>query len=177
MQEWSISVNKYYTVPPQYQFLYTFSFVNRYIPMLLKLHPPTASSATEYPLSAVMRLLSSPLCKASVGSVIMDLVENILDFHSATTRQDMQTESDNENELIVPVGDVVTVDDSGECAVHIVVVLASCRTCMLYLIAEHYDHKYDHFTCFNIYNYGRNVWSSCLRFVQTTAHSTIVHMR
>ena len=177
MQEWSISVNKYYTVLPQYQFLYTFSFVNRYIPMLLKLHPPTASSAAEYPLSAVMRLLSSPLCKASVGSVIMDLVENILDFHSATTRQDMQTESDNENELIVPVGDVVTVDDSGECAVHIVVVLASCRTCMLYLIAEHYDHKYDHYTCFNIYNYGRNVWSSCLRFVQTTAHSTIVHMR
>lgn len=78
--------------------------------MLLKLDPV---SNTEYPLSAVMKLLSSKVCKLSVGSVIMDLVENILDFHSGTTREDMQTETDNKNELIVPVKDVVEVDDSG----------------------------------------------------------------
>jgi len=63
---------------------------------------------TDYPLSAVMKLLASSLCKVAVGTTIMNIIENILDFNSSTS-----TSMDVDNTLAIPVGEIIAVDDSG----------------------------------------------------------------
>lgn len=78
----------------------------RYLPLLLKVRPGTA----EYPLSEVMKLLASPLCKPPVGAVIMEMVGNILDFHTSTSVEHMETDGSQ----VIPVGEIVQVDDSGK---------------------------------------------------------------
>lgn len=67
------------------------------------------TGASGYPLSAVMDLLSSSLCKQTVGAVIMDIVENILDF--SVSKDDPRLMEVDEDRL--EVGDVIVVDESG----------------------------------------------------------------
>lgn len=80
----------------------------RFLPMLLKVNP---SSPSQYPLGEVMKLLASPLCKLSVGSLIMNMVENVLEFRTSTSTEVVVMETGDGQ--LVPVGQVVDVDDSG----------------------------------------------------------------
>ena len=80
----------------------------RYLPLLLKTDPVTS----EYPLSAAMKLLAAPLCKPAVGTLIMNLVENILDFYTSVSKEVVAMDTDIS---VVPAGEIVEGDDSGMC--------------------------------------------------------------
>lgn len=71
-----------------------------------------------YPLGEIMSLLGSGLCKQSVGSLIMDLVESVLDFSSSnvsdtTAATLMETDQPQVDQGQLEIGETVAVDESG----------------------------------------------------------------
>ncbi|XP_067947179.1 small subunit processome component 20 homolog [Watersipora subatra] len=92
---------------PLLSLIKTWTHYRRYLPLLLKL---TSATSADTPLAGVMKLLAAPLCKPTVGSLIMEMVENILDFNSSITGEPVTMEVDDR--VTLPAGTLAAVDDS-----------------------------------------------------------------